>query len=331
MMDGSPPPEPLRLGGAEAARLMPMHLWIDACGVIRAAGPTLAKLWPEPLAGLDFFDVFELRKPQDVAGAGDLTTLAGHRILLGLRGDDTQTLRGIAVGAGIGQGVFINLSFGISVAEAVRNYRLSHADFAPTDLTVELLYLSEVKGAVMDELAALNARLGEAQRRAEAQAMTDPLTGLANRRGFERALAGMLATAHRGGSFALLHIDLDHFKAVNDTYGHAAGDEILSGVAGCIRAELRAQDVTARIGGDEFVALVAGVREAQTVQKLADRIIARIEGFAATPCEQARVSASIGAVMSRRDPVPDADALLAEADNALYAAKRAGRGRCVVA
>ena len=56
---------------------MPMHLWIDARGVIRAAGPTLAKLWPEPLAGLDFFEVFELRKPQDVAGAGDLAALAG--------------------------------------------------------------------------------------------------------------------------------------------------------------------------------------------------------------------------------------------------------------
>ncbi|MGL4281469.1 MAG: GGDEF domain-containing protein, partial [Albidovulum sp.] len=203
--------------------------------------------------------------------------------------------------------------------------------FQMTAIELDLLYLSEVKGAVMDELGALNARLGEAQRRAEAQAMTDPLTGLANRRGFEQALARMRAEAHRGGSFALLHIDLDHFKAVNDTFGHAAGDEILSGVAGCIRAELRAQDVTARIGGDEFVALVSGVKEAQTVQKLADRIIARIEGFAATPGERARVSASIGAVLSRRDPVPDADALLAEADTALYAAKRAGRGRCVVA
>jgi diguanylate cyclase (GGDEF)-like protein len=331
MMDGNFPPEPLRLGDAELARLMPMHLWVDARGMIRTAGPTLAKLWPEPLAGLDFFDVFELRKPRGIAGVGELASLAGHRILLELRGDDTQTLRGIAVGAGAGQGIFVNLSFGLSVAEAVRNHRLSHADFAPTDLTVELLYLSEVKGAVMEELAALNARLGEAQRQAEAQAMTDPLTGLANRRGFERALARMRADAHRGGSFALLHIDLDYFKAVNDTYGHAAGDEILSGVAACIRAELRSQDVTARIGGDEFVVLVAGVKEPEIVQKLADRIIARIEGYAATSDAAARVSASIGAVLSRRDPVPDADALMAEADGALYAAKRAGRARCVVA
>lgn len=198
-MDGSPSPQSLRLDCADLARLMPMHLWIDADGSIRTAGPTLAKLWPAPMAGLRFFDLFELRKPRGVTRVQDLAALAGHRILLALRDGGPQTLRGIAVRAGEGQGIFINLSFGLSVAEAVRTHRLSHADFAPTDLTVELLYLTEVKGAVMAELAALNARLREAQQRAEAQAMTDPLTGLANRRGFEIALAGMLSGARQIG------------------------------------------------------------------------------------------------------------------------------------
>lgn len=329
-MDGTLPPDPLRLDRADLAQLMPMHLWIDPDSTIRAAGPTLAKLWPAPLPGLDFFRVFELRKPRGVIRAQDLASLAGHRILLALRDGGSQALRGIAVRAGDGQGTFINLSFGLSVAEAVRTHRLSHADFAPTDLTVELLYLTEVKGAVMAELAALNTRLREAQARAEALAMTDPLTGLTNRRGFEIALSGMLAGVGRGGRFALLHIDLDRFKAINDTFGHAAGDELLTGVAAALRAELRSVDVTARVGGDEFMVLLAGVRDAPVVREIADRVIRRIEALEPVPGEVARISASVGAVLSRPDPDIGASDLLAEADLALYAAKRAGRGRCVL-
>lgn len=329
-MDGGLLPDPLRLDCADLARLMPMHLWIDPDGTIRAAGPTLAKLWPAPLTGLDFFRVFELRKPRGMIRVQDLSWLAGHRILLALRDGGSQALRGIAVRAGDGQGTFINLSFGLSVAEAVRTHRLSHADFAPTDLTVELLYLTEVKGAVMAELAALNTRLREAQQRAEAQAMTDPLTGLANRRGFEFALAGMLAGARRGGGFALLHLDLDHFKAVNDTFGHAAGDGILTGVATALRAELRGADVTARVGGDEFMVLLADVRDAQVARDIACRLIRRIEALEPVPGEAARISASIGAVLSLPGPGLGAGDLLAKADLALYAAKRAGRGRCVI-
>lgn len=329
-MDGTFPPDPLRLDCADLARLMPMFLWIDPDSTIRAAGPTLAKLWPAPLAGLDFFRVFELRKPRGVVRARDLASLAGHRILLALRDGGSQALRGIAVRAGEGQGTFINLSFGLSVAEAVRTHRLSHADFAPTDLTVELLYLTEVKGAVMAELAALNTRLREAQARAEAQAMTDPLTGLANRRGFEIALAGMLAGARRGGGFALLHVDLDHFKVINDTFGHAAGDDILTGVATALRAELRGVDVTARVGGDEFMVLLAGVRDAQVVRDIAGRLIRHIETLVPVPGEAVRISASIGAALTPPDSEIGASDLLAEADLALYAAKRAGRGRCVL-
>lgn len=329
-MDGAVPPDPLRLEFADLARLMPMHLWINPDGTIRTAGPTLAKLWPAPMAGLGFFSLFELRKPRGVTRPQDLGALAGHRILVALHDGGPQVLRGIAVRAGDGQGTFINLSFGLSVAEAVRTHRLSHADFAPTDLTVELLYLTEVKGAVMAELAALNTRLREAQQRAEAQAMTDPLTGLANRRGFEIALGGMLAGVRRGAGFALLHIDLDRFKAINDSFGHAAGDAILTGVAAALRAELRGVDVTARVGGDEFMALLAGVRDPQVVRDIAGRLIRRIEALVPVPGDSARISASIGAVLSRPNPETGASELLAEADLALYSAKRAGRGRCVL-
>lgn len=330
-MDGSAPFDPIRLGLADLARLMPMHLWIDRAGLIRAAGPTLAKLRPEPMEGLPFFDVFDLRKPLECTSAADLARLAGHRILLALRHGVPHTLRGIAVRPGDGQGTFVNLSFGLAVAEAVRDHQLSHADFAPTDLTVELLYLTEVKGAVMGELAALNARLRTAHQQAEAAAMTDALTGLANRRGFEAALARALSAAERGAAFVLLHLDLDHFKQINDTLGHAAGDEALIHVAAVLRAELRGQDIGARVGGDEFVVLVQGQSDSIAAGRIAARLIAGIERFKPVSGDVVRLSASVGAVLSQHYTTPQADRLLAAADAALYEAKRAGRGCCVVA
>ncbi len=331
MMDGPMPPDPIRLAPADLARLMPMHLWVDPAGLIRSAGPTLAKLRSDPLPGAAFFDVFDLRKPMGICSAADLMALDGHRVLLAFRGASSRSLRGLAVRAGEGQGTFLNLSFGLAVAEAVREHRLSHADFAATDLAVELLYLTEVKGAVMGELAALNTRLREGQKQAEARAMTDPLTGLANRRGFDLALGRALSEAERGGSFALMHLDLDHFKKVNDTHGHAAGDAALTHVAAVLRRELRAHDVAARIGGDEFTAIVQGACDRRAVAGLAGRIIAQLRRGAPSLAGTPRLSASIGAVLSQDYAAPDAAALLADVDAALYAAKRAGRGRCAIA
>ena len=329
-MDGGRQAGLLCLGPAELAGLMPMHLWIDRAGIIRAAGPTLAKLSPSQLAGANFFDCFELRKPRGVGGPQALAALANQRILLSLRAAPATTLRGVAVRSADGQGLFFNLSFGLSVAEAVRDHRLTHADFAPTDLTVELLYLTEVKGVVMGELAALNARLRDAHLAAEAQAMTDPLTGLANRRAFEAALAQTRLRAERGGCFALLHLDLDHFKAVNDTHGHAAGDAVLTGVAAILRRELRGQDVIARVGGDEFVALAEGIGDERKIATIAARIIAGLEALVPVPGQAARVSASIGAVLAGPGAVAGPDDLMRAADGALYAAKHAGRGRSVI-
>ncbi len=329
-MDGSPPPDPIQLGISNLSRLMPMHLWMDRSGVIRSAGPTLAKLWPEPLEGRQFFEVFDLRKPLRVSADTDLAVLAGQRVLIACRSSGRKALRGIAVRAGNGGGTFINLSFGLSVAQAVRDHHLSHADFAPTDLTVELLYLTEVKGAVMGELAALNARLREAQQQAEAQAMTDPLTGLANRRAFEAALRKALSEADRGRPFALMHLDLDHFKAINDTYGHATGDETLRRVAAALRARTRGHDIVARIGGDEFVVIMHGASDERAVEGVAKRIIARIEQCAADKARTPTLSASIGAVISLDYPELQEGILLEDADAALYEAKRGGRGRCVI-
>lgn len=143
-------------------------------------------------------------------------------------------------------GAFLNLSFGIGVAEAVRRHALTVEDFAATDLTVEMLYLVEAKTAVMDELRNLNRRLQGAKVAAEEQALTDQLTGLRNRRALDLQMKALIRL---GASFGLMHIDLDFFKQVNDTLGHAAGDHVLREVARVLTQETRATDMAARVGG----------------------------------------------------------------------------------
>ena len=303
-------------------RLMPLHLVLSGSGKVLSFGPTIGKLVAGPLAGRPFLDAFAIRRPGHVRTVADLRAHAGQRLFLVQADAPHQAFRGLVVPAGKGGRLLVNLSFGIGVVDAVASHRLTDSDFAPTDLAIELLYLVEAKQLIMGELNALNRRLEGAKKTAEEQALTDTLTGLRNRRALELAFA---RNASQGTPFALLHIDLDFFKAVNDSLGHAAGDHVLREVAHVLTLQTRKDDTVARVGGDEFVVLYAGDIGPDALGRIANRIVERLSepvDFEGAPC---RVSASIGIVMSQDYARPDLEQMLGDADQALYASKKAGR------
>lgn len=160
----------------------------------------------------------------------------------------------------------------------------------------------------------------------EEAARTDGLTGLYNRRAFDAELGAFVerATAISRG-LALLAIDLDHFKPVNDTLGHAAGDFVLREVGKILRETIRSTDLPCRIGGDEFIVLLADLPEAVARRK-AEALRAAVGAFPHPGNDQGiRITTTMGGTMYR--PGESAEAFLHRADEALYDAKRAGRNR----
>lgn len=171
----------------------------------------------------------------------------------------------------------------------------------------------------------LTASIARERDQAGFAAAHDALTGLMNRAAFSRRLELALARAQQSGrTMALLLIDLDGFKEVNDSLGHHAGDILLCQLAQRMRAAVRESDVVARLGGDEFAVLLEGMEESEALQRLVGKLLV----VAAQPvdCEgsSAVVSASIGVALAPQDAT-DPEALLRCADRAMYAAKAAGR------
>jgi diguanylate cyclase (GGDEF)-like protein len=221
----------------------------------------------------------------------------------------------------------VNLGFGISILDAVSDYDLNAADFAATDLTIEMLYLVEAKSAAMEASRKLNLRLQGAMIAAEEQAFTDTLTGLKNRRALDHILPRMVADCT---PFGLMQVDLDFFKQVNDTRGHAAGDTVLQHVARVLVESSRDEDCVARVGGDEFVLVFHGTTDLKILSRIADRIISEVENpvpFGAAVC---KVSASVGIAVYDGNGETNMEQLLSDADAALYASKHAGRSTYTV-
>ncbi len=170
--------------------------------------------------------------------------------------------------------------------------------------------------------------LEEARREADHLARTDALTGVCNRRHLNEELAASLSPAAAGSRPpALLLLDIDHFKRINDSYGHAAGDAVLVAVARRIAGSVRTTDIAARWGGEEFCVLLEGIDHDDALREVAEGVRLRVE---AMPIEvegvEIAVTVSVGAARATAD-MSGADDLVDAADRALYAAKRRGRNQ----
>jgi diguanylate cyclase len=162
------------------------------------------------------------------------------------------------------------------------------------------------------------------------QAFHDPLTGLANRALFTDRLEHALARRRRTGEeVGLLLIDLDDFKAVNDSRGHDAGDELLEEVSRLLARCIRATDTAARFGGDEFVILVEQWHRPDELERMARRVLDEFVGGVPVGGRRVSITASIGVADAVGTTDSSAD-LLRRADEAMYAAKAGGKGRAVV-
>jgi len=189
-------------------------------------------------------------------------------------------------------------------------------------------YLVVSSGTPVAFIWLLNARLLD---ELERQTLLDPLTRLLNRRGLQRVSERELPRHQRTGrDFALAVADIDHFKRLNDTHGHVAGDAVLREIGALLEELVRRSDAVARIGGEEFVILLAETDPANALT-LVDRLRASIaeRGFAIGDTTT-RVTASFGVTTSRGRTERSLETLIDEADAALYDAKQAGRNRCRV-
>jgi|HubBroStandDraft_1064217.scaffolds.fasta_scaffold15244_2 diguanylate cyclase (GGDEF)-like protein len=201
--------------------------------------------------------------------------------------------------------------------------RLLYYGLAPSMVAAAVL----IALGTSDRMRAQTAALTDAELRAQ----TDPLTGVLNRRSLiERLDAACMRAKARGQPIAVLFIDLDHFKQINDTCGHAAGDACLSGIIPPIHAELRQSDVIGRYGGEEFVVILSGA-DSTSAHPIAERICkrvseVRIEGFG----EPIAITCSIGVAASDTLGVWGQH-LIARADTAQYVAKRSGRNQVQLA
>lgn len=236
----------------------------------------------------------------DIADPEFLTDIAHERLRLLADPDRSSRLTGELI-RGDGSRVWVTVGTAV-----IRN-----ADQEPT------AFLTQVEDVSGER---------EARQELAYQAFHDPLTGLRNRSWILDMLAVELNVASmRHGAVGVLFIDLDNFKVVNDSLGHAAGDEILQEVGHRIRAALGERDHAARFGGDEFVAVVTDVNSAQDVERVADRLASAIAQEITVSNHSVIPTASIGIAMST--DASTADSLLRNADVALFSAKDAGRAR----
>jgi diguanylate cyclase len=317
--------------GKQPAAANPAHytLWYEHCAGLN---PELSRVLEARLAAgalLTDEDVWQLH--------GEHIAAREHRQYEIVRADLHRILRDTADGTKKAE----DQSTAIDEAFAHHQERLSSpAGHAAVEQTVvDLLNDTSRMRSVAAELSArLQASTAEVNsltqslQRAQSEALRDPLTDLRNRRGFDQSAADLERQRGNLEHIALLMIDIDHFKAVNDTHGHVLGDKVLRAVAHVLKSNIKGRDVAARVGGEEFAVLLPDTSATGAVA-LARQICALVSHGrikrAAGDGTIGQVTLSIGVAVARGGE--SLESLMERADAALYEAKRTGRARVHVA
>lgn len=265
-------------------------LVVDEGGVIRFANPAISRLLGAPVAGLEGVSLLSfVQKPE-------VPSWADSELYISYSKGETYRLHDATLCTHAGQQVSVALSCAPLASEQKA-------------MVVTVLDMSEVRH--------LHLQL-------EHQAVTDPLTGLLNRRGFYQTVESLLLRNERSDkSLVLLYLDLDGFKRVNDSLGHDAGDRVLRWVAEQLQDCLRSFDILARMGGDEFTALL-DLEQPEQAAKIAEKLIERVSICQQIDGLDIALGVSIG-IATFPDCGADLDGLLRASDIAMYEAKRAGR------
>lgn len=303
-----------------------MHLVVDAQGKIYSRGKAMAKV----IGDADrLADVFHFQGAPDGVWKMEATvgaSVSEKKFVARLQNSIGIILRGS--GNYIGDGLTIlNFGFGVCLAEAVRQFDFKAADFSAADLAMEFLFLHEANRATMTLLNSVNTSLEQATADAHLQSLTDPLTGLLNRRAFDREFASAFRS-RQSRPFALLHLDLDDFKSVNDNFGHHSGDLVLQRVSRIIASQIRTCDLAFRAGGDEFLILIFQPRSDADMHSLCLRLIEKIQ-MLGIDYPETSLSASVGVAMPGMRGA-SCKQIFGLADEALYAAKAAGKGKAII-
>ncbi|MCU4181406.1 sensor domain-containing diguanylate cyclase [Bosea sp. BH3] len=357
----SGPDVPPDIRGALVASLFGT-LPIFAGGVINSLAVSVLIAWRIPTLPFVLWCAFEI-----VCCALRLIVLVAAR-RRAARGESTPTdiylLLGVAWAAGVGVGTFLSLTSGdwvvgalacLSAAAMVggicfRNFGAPRMAGAMIVLTlgpvalaapfagepIMLVSLMQAPLYLVSMMAAaykLNAMListMRSERENAFHARHDMLTGLSNRAGLAKAFATRFGAEAAPRGLALVYLDLDGFKAVNDNYGHMAGDALLQLVAERLRGLVRSSDIAARIGGDEFVVLSEQTERVQ-LQRFGERIVSEVsKPYELDSGDTLNIGASVGIALAPEHG-RDMTSLMAAADGALYQAKSRGKSLCVIA
>lgn len=308
--------------------LVPFHILVDSHGVVRAAGPAMLKLvGAEKLINHPVFEVLRFVKPRRLDPAKNLQDGLGKRLSVDFQSID-KSLDSKAFGMALpinyagAPHVFIALTPSVNARAFVEKHGLKISDFGPADGSADLLPLLAMQEDMLEDSKIKSSRLAVARDAAERLANHDALTGLPNRRALMDGLSRALARCH----VSLLHLDLDRFKEINDTYGHAAGDAALKHTAASIKDVLGQETLCARLGGDEFVGVVEGAKSEDDLDALARKLVDRISESFTYEGNTLKIGASVGIATALPSDQLSANVILHHADIALYEAKRFGQG-----